>query len=185
MKNEITYFETNGENNTNDVLEIAKKRYLEGGIDVVVIASSLGKTALLAAEKFADTKVKLIIVGEVLEGEQCPSSEISNLLIDKGHKVIWGMPMGMMSKFSKNDTSSLIADAFKRVSEGFKVVCEIVFIATSLGFLKIGQKVISIAGTHNGADTAVVARAGGFDSFYEFQVHEILCKPYQRQIKGK
>jgi uncharacterized protein len=180
MKTEITYFEKGGENNTNDVLEIAKKRYQEGDIDALVIASSFGKTAQLAADIFADTKARLIIVGEVLEGEQSPSSKISDLLTEKGHKVIWGMPMGKMSKFSKNDTSSLVADAYKRVSEGFKVVCEIVLIATSLGYLKVGQKVLSIAGTHAGADTAVVARAGGFDSFYEFQVHEILCKPYQR-----
>ena len=69
--------------------------------------------------------------------------------------------MGAMSKFSKNDTISLIADVFRRVSEGFKVVCEIILIATSSGYLKPGQKVLSIAGTHTGADTAIVACAGG------------------------
>jgi len=42
------------------------------------------------------------------------------------------------------------------------------------------QKVISIAGTHSRADTAIVARAVGYDDFTVFQVHEILCKTYQR-----
>jgi uncharacterized protein len=180
MKTEITYFEKGGEPNTKDVLEIALNRYQEGDIDALVIASSFGKTAQLAANIFAGTKAQLLIVGEVIDGEQSPPIEICKLLSKSGHKVIWGLPMGKMSKFTKNDTSSLIADAYKRVSEGFKVVCEIVLIASSLGYLKVGQKVLSIAGTHNGADTAVVASAGGFDSFYEFQVHEILCKPYRR-----
>ena len=180
MKKEIIYFEKGGEKNTKDVLEIALNRYQDGDIDAIVIASSFGKTAQLAADIFTDTEANLIIVGEVIDGDQSPPVDVCELLLKKGHKVIWGLPMGRMSKFSKNDTASLIADTYKRISEGFKVVCEIVMIATSSGYLKVGQKVLSIAGTHNGADTAIVARAGGFDSFYEFQVHEILCKPYQR-----
>ena len=162
------------------MLAIALKRYQQGDIDVIVIASSFGKTANMAVDVFAGEKVSLLIVGEVLEGKQSPTPEVCKSLITKGHQVIWGLPMGTMSKFSRNDTPALIADAYKRVSEGFKVVCEIVLIATSSGYLQAGQKVLSIAGTHSGADTAVVARAAGYGDFKAFQVHEILCKPYQR-----
>ncbi len=180
MKTEITYFEKSGEDNTTDVLAIALKRYQQGDINAIVIASSFGKTAKMAVDVFASEKVPLLIVGEVLEGKQSPPAEVCETLTAKGHQVIWGVTMGTMSKFSRNDTPALIADAYKRVSEGFKVVCEIVLIATSSGYLQAGQKVLSIAGTHNGADTAVVARAAGYGDFKAFQVHEILCKPYQR-----
>ncbi|MDO9546581.1 MAG: pyruvate kinase alpha/beta domain-containing protein [Pelolinea sp.] len=180
MKSEITYFEKGGEDNTAEVIEIALARFVMGDIEAVVIASTFGKTAKLAADVFAGTNAHLIIVGEVLDGEQSPSAKVCKLLSDQGHLVIWGLPMGAMSKFCRNDAPSLIADAYKRVSEGFKVVCEIVLIATSTGYLKIGQKVLSVAGTHSGADTIIIARAGGFDTFQEFQVHEILCKPYRR-----
>ena len=88
--------------------------------------------------------------------------------------------MGAMSKFVRNDSPKLIAEGYRRVSEGFKVVCEIVLIATSSGYLQTGQKVLSIAGTNSGADTAVIVRAAGYDNFKAFEVHEILCKPYQR-----
>jgi len=160
MKTEITYFGKSGEDNTADVLAIALKRYQKGDIDAIVIASSFGKTANMAADVFADEKVPLLIVGEVLEGVQSPPSEVCKSLIAKGHRVIWGLPMGTMSKFIRNDTPNLIADAYKRVSEGFNVVCEIVLIATSSGYLQAGQKVLSIAGTHSGADTAAVTGCG-------------------------
>lgn len=180
MKKEITYFEKGGEDNTAETLKIALKRYKEGGIDAIVVASTVGKTAKKAAEVFAEEKVPLLIVGEVLEGKQSPPPDVCKSLKAKGHRVIWGLPMGAMSKFSREDTPQMVADTYKRISEGFKVVCEIVLIATSSGYLQKGQKVLSIAGTHSGADTAVVARAAGFADFKAFQVHEILCKPYQR-----
>jgi len=180
MKTEITYFEKSGENNTADVLAIALKRYQQGDIDMIVVASSFGKTAKMAAEVFAGEKVSLLIVGEVLEGKQSPPLEVCESLSTKGHRVIWGVTMGTMSKFSRNETPNLIADVYKRISEGFKVVCEIVLIATSSGYLQAGQKVLSIAGTHSCADTAIVARAAGYADFKAFQVHEILCKPYKR-----
>jgi len=180
MKTEITYFDKSGENNTADVLAIALKRYQQGDIDMIVVASSFGKTAKMAAEVFAGEKVSLLIVGEVLEGKQSPPPEVCASLSTKGHRVIWGVTMGTMSKFSQNETPNLIADVYKRISEGFKVVCEIVLIATSSGYLQASQKVLSIAGTHSGADTAIVARAAGYADFKAFQVHEILCKPYKR-----
>ena len=183
MRSEIRYFEKSGVDNTADVLDIALKRFKQGDIEVVVIASTFGKTALLAAEIFKSEDISLLIVGEVLDGKQSPPKDVCESLTDAGHKIIWGLPMGAMSKFSRNDTPKLVSDAYKRVSEGFKVVCEIVLIAASSGFLQKGQKVLSIAGTHSGADTAIVARAAGYSDFMDFQVHEILCKPYQRSKK--
>ena len=82
--------------------------------------------------------------------------------------------MGTMSEFSRNEMPNLIADVYKRISKGFKVVCEIMLVATSSGYLQVGKKVLSIAGTHSGADTAIVARTAGYADFKIFQVHEIL-----------
>jgi len=180
MKQEITYFEKGGNENTDAVMQIALKRFEEGDIDTVIVASSLGITAQKAAEKFKEVSIPLIIVGEVLDGKQSPPKEICTKLEQAGHLVIWGLPMGQMSKFTHDDNAKLVADAYKRISEGFKVVCEIVLIATNAGYIKKGSKVLSIAGTHSGADTAIVAQASGYDDFLQFQVHEILCKPYQR-----
>lgn len=180
MKSEIIYFEKPGEENTNDVLALSLKRYLTGGIDAVVVASTTGKTAEKAAKVFRKSGARLIIVGEVLEGKQSPGLEICNKLEQDGIEVIWGTTMGSMSKFTRNDIANLIADSYKRISEGFKVVCEITLMAATAGYVEKGQKILAIAGTHVGSDTAVVTTAAGFGDFKSFQVNEILCKPYSR-----
>ena len=177
---EITYFETAGPVNTERTLEIAKARFLQGGIDAVVLASSYGETARKAADLFKGCDVNLLVVGEVLDGKQSPDEPVQEYLRGLGLKVIWGTTLGGMTTFTREPAAGLVADAYRRVSEGFKVVCEITLIAGSQGWLETGQKVIAIAGTHRGSDTAVVASAASFTNFKKFEVNEILCKPYQR-----
>jgi hypothetical protein len=177
---EITYFDAGGEQNTEAALKIALTRYQQGGIDGIVLASSFGESAQKAAQIFAGSGAKLLIVGEVLDGRQSPPVEVCEKLAARGHQVLWGTPFSVMSSFTRDQTAAVIADAYRRVSEGFKVVCEIVLIATSQGYLQAGQKVLAIAGTHRGSDTVVVASAASFSDFKDFEINEILCKPYQR-----
>jgi hypothetical protein len=180
---EITYFENAGEQNTEAALKIALQRFQRGDIDQIVLASTFGASAQKAARIFAGSGASILVVGEVLDGCQSPSEEICSALKAQGHRVIWGIPMGVMSTFTRDQTAAIIADTYRRVSEGFKVVCEITLIATSLGYVRPGQKVLAIAGTHRGSDTAVVATAAPFSSFNDFEVNEILCKPYKRNKK--
>jgi hypothetical protein len=182
MRSTIIYFDEGGEGNTEEALKLASARYAEGDIDAIVIASTFGATAIKAAQVFKNSGARLLIVGEVLDGNQHPAPAICEQLEQDGHQVIWGLPMGQMSAFTKDDSANLVAKAYKRISEGFKVVCEIVLIATSAGFLRPGAKVLAIAGTHRGADTAIVAFAGSYAEFDAFQILEVLCKPYQRSV---
>ena len=177
---EITYFESGGAQNSETVIKIALARYQQGGIDAVVTASSYGESAKQAAQVFAGSGAKLLVVGEVLDGQQSPNATICAELAAQGHRVLWGTPLGAMSTFTRDQTAAVVADCYRRVSEGFKVVCEIVLIATSQGYLQTGQKVLAMAGTHRGLDTAVVASAAAFNDFKEFEINEILCKPYRR-----
>lgn len=177
---EILYFEKGGAQNSERTLKIAAERFAKGDIKAVILASSYGDTALLALERCPQIAEKLIIVGEVIEGKQCPDTETCHKLTATGCSVTWGTPMGAMSVFTKERTAARIADAYRRVSEGFKVVCEICMIATTQGYVRAGAKVLVIGGTHRGADTAIVATAAAFSDFTKFEVHEILCKPYSR-----
>jgi uncharacterized protein len=177
---EITYFDNAGSENTENVLRLALARYNKGGIDEVIIASSHGGTARLAAKVFEGTGVQLLIFGEVLDGDQSPSKDVCEELTGQGHKVIWGVHINSMSTFTGDLSARLVSETFRRISEGFKVVCEIVLIATSQGFLRTGEKVLAVAGTNRGADTAIVANAAPITQFKDFEIHEILCKPYRR-----
>ena len=177
---DITYFENAGSENTEEVIRLALERYKDGGIDEVIIASTYGETAKLAAKAFAGTGVRLLVFGEVLEEGQSPSRDVCEELETQGHQVIWGVHFNAMSAFTGGHSARLVSEAYYRISEGFKVVCEIVLVATSQGYLRAGERVLAIAGTSRGADTAIVASAAPITQFKDFEVHEILCKPYRR-----
>ncbi|MGB9777892.1 MAG: hypothetical protein ACPLW8_00665 [Candidatus Bathyarchaeales archaeon] len=62
VEKRITYFRYCGEVNTEKVLQKAKLRCEETGINKVVIASETGRSALKALTVFKGTKIKLIVV---------------------------------------------------------------------------------------------------------------------------
>jgi hypothetical protein len=45
------------------------------------------------------------------------------------------------------------------------------------GCIGIGEKVIAVAGTGSGADTALVATAAPTTRLSALRIHEIICKP--------
>jgi len=174
----ITYFKQSGAANTEEVLHLAYQRYQKGDLTRIVIASTYGDTALKATQIFDKANVRFVIVGEILPEGKRPTQEVCAQMEALGHQVIWGTHLGEMSSLLVGQPVNIISSAFYRLGQGFKVACEIVLMATSQGVVEAGEKVISIGGTHRGADTALVVSAASFGEFAKFSVHEILCKPY-------
>lgn len=54
---------------------------------------------------------------------------------------------------------------------------EIVLMVTDAGLVSSGEKVIALAGTARGSDTALVMQAASSQHLKRPRVHEILCKP--------
>ena len=46
------------------------------------------------------------------------------------------------------------------------------------GLVRTDEDVISIAGTHEGIDTAIVLKPVNVHNFFDLKVREILCKPH-------
>lgn len=61
--------------------------------------------------------------------------------------------------------------------------------ATDAGLLTGGEKVIAIAGTDRGSDTALVMQAASSQNIKRLRVNEIICKPLNPlnidELKGK
>ena len=57
MEGKIVYFDKPGPENTEEVLRIAKKRAKELGIKTIVVATTIGNTAVRASEVFKGMKV--------------------------------------------------------------------------------------------------------------------------------
>jgi hypothetical protein len=58
-----------------------------------------------------------------------------------------------------------------------KVAVETSIMALEAGFLTAGSEVIAIAGTDEGADTAIVIRPAFARQVKDLRICEILCKP--------
>jgi len=70
-----------------------------------------------------------------------------------------------------------LATILRTFGQGTKVCLEILLMAADGGLISRGEKVIAIAGTGRGADTAFLATASTSNRLKEVRIHEILCKP--------
>ena len=70
-----------------------------------------------------------------------------------------------------------MANLLRVFGQGTKVCMEIIMMACDGGCIGIGEKVIAVAGTGSGADTAVLATAAPSTKITSLRIHEIICKP--------
>lgn len=70
-----------------------------------------------------------------------------------------------------------MANLLRAFGQGTKVCIEIIMMACDGGCVDIGEKVIAVAGTGSGADTAVLATAAPSTKITSLRIHEIICKP--------
>ncbi|MFC1861207.1 pyruvate kinase alpha/beta domain-containing protein [Chloroflexota bacterium] len=185
MESRIIYFEKQGKQNTDEVLAIAKKRADELGINTILVSSTWGYTGLKAVDYFQG--MKLVIVTEAT-GNYTPdvqemSAENQEIIRSKGGIVLTtshafaGIDRAMRTKFGMYLLADVISQTLRLFGEGIKVCCEIALMAADSGLVSTNENAISIAGSHKGADAAVVLRPVNTQNFFNMQVKEILCKP--------
>ena len=191
MELKATYFDKpGGEDNTNTTLSIAKERADELGIKTIILASTVGGTAVKAVDVF--TGCKVIIVTHT-DGFREPNSqeltaENRKIIEDKGGIILTTTHAfgGVQRALSRGDgppapslaMGDVIAMTLRTFGQGMKVVLEIAAMAADAGLVRVDEDIISIGGTGRGADTAVVMQASYVHRFFESRVKEILCKPH-------
>jgi len=88
-----------------------------------------------------------------------------------------GLSRAMRNKYNMYVLGEVIADTLRIFGAGTKVACEIAMMAADAGVVRTDEDVISIAGSGQGADTAVVLRPVNTHNFFDLKVKQILCKP--------
>lgn len=179
MEEKIVYFETPGEDNTETVLALVKERAEARNIKRIVLASTRGHTARAAAKSFEGTDMKLVVIpwsfGAVKE-HPFPL-ELKAELEAKGHRVHFSTMLFHTGELYGSQTPTVMANLLRIFSQGFKVAVEILMMACDGGCVAGKEKVIVVAGTARGADTAVVATAAPSLRWTKLRIHEIICKP--------
>ena len=181
MEERITYFDTPGRENTEETLRLAAERAKARGINKIVLASTRGDTARLAADYLAGTNMKMVVVPHQYgfgEAQRFPLELVSDLE-QKGHHVHFGTMLFHTDSLYGTRTPSVMATLLRTFCQGMKVCVEIILMTVDGGCVASGEKVIAVTGTGRGADTAVVAIAAPSTRLNDLHITEIVCKPLE------
>jgi len=179
MEEKIVYFEKTGKENTASVIALIQERARARGIKKVVLASTRGDTAKAAAMSLDGKGLQLVVVPWQY-GFRDPQPFPKELVADlerKGHRVHFGTMLFHTDDLYGIKTPQVMANLLRIFGQGIKVCVEIIMMACDGGCIDSGEKVIAVAGSGAGADTAVVATASASTKMGGLRVHEIICKP--------
>ena len=179
------YFEQAGKDNTEKTLQIAREEALKRGIKYLVVASTSGNTGLEAARVLQNADIKLIVVAHSV-GLREPSQQFFNEerkkeieklggVVFAGTDALTSLAIAMRTKSGFSE-QTLVSNVLRMFGQGMKVCVEIVAMAADAGLIPIDD-VIAVAGTAQGADTAVIIAANSTNRFFDLKVREILAKP--------
>lgn len=181
-----SYFEKPGKRNTGAVLEAAGERARALGITTVLVPSVSGKTALAARESLAKN-IRVIAVTHVAGFEGPDVQEMSartrRLLESKGVPVLTaqhafgGVGRAVRNKLGTYQVDEIMAWTLRTFGQGTKVAVEIALMAADAGLVRTGEDVISLGGSGEGVDTALVVRPSNSSRFFDLKVREVVCKP--------
>lgn len=179
MEEKIVYFEKRGESNTPQVLALVKERAQARGISKVVLASTRGETAKAAASAFKGSDIQLVIVPwQFGFGDTQPfPQELVTELQANGHRVHFGTMLFHTEDLYGSKTPMIMANMLRIFGQGTKVCVEIIMMACDGGCVAPGEKIIVMAGSASGADTAIVATASPSTKLTGIRIQEIICKP--------
>jgi len=200
LKRSTILWTQSGKEHTDETLKIALDGAKERGIDTVLISTSTGYCGERAIEIFKGTEINLIFVthqyGYTQSGVQTVPSEARKKL-EKYGKIVTctdvltgGVDVGMAQQRPEKtqpNSSSLpyivpplnvvIANTLRLFAQGVKVCAEIAMMAADCGAVIQGKPVICVAGSHAGADTAMVIVPAESNRMRNLKLQEILCKP--------
>ncbi len=193
MDAKICYFDSTGKKNTERTLDLAVRRARERKISTIVVASTTGRTGVSLAEKATKKGIRTVVVtdahGFEKKGEWCIEKRYGDKLAAMGIRIVSathalsGVERSITQKFKGISRVELIAQAlYSLFGQGMKVCVEISIMAADAGAIGCGngEEIIAVAGTGEGADTAVVILPSHANSFFDLQVKEIIAMPRER-----
>lgn len=184
MEGTITYFDKVGRENTEATLSLAKKRADELGIRKILVASTVGDTAVRVVDVFEGSKV--IAVTHPAGFRDPDSQEFTEgnrkKFESKGGIILTTRPaFAGLTRHAPGTPSSefgdIVANTLRMLSQGVKVVAEITVMAADSGLVRTDEDVMVIAGSGRGADTAAVVRPANTRDLFRMRIKELLCKP--------
>jgi len=179
------YFKQTGKSNTEKTLRAAARRAGERNVETVLISSTSGDAGLKAAEIINDRNLIVVThsTGFVRRDFQQMPEDRRRELEGRGVKVLTcqhalgGVGRAVRKKLDTYQTEEIIAYTLRLFGEGTKVALEIALMAADAGLVSTQKPCISVGGTGQGVDTALLIQPAHAQDFFELKVLEIIAKP--------
>jgi uncharacterized protein len=179
------YFGETGARNTRRTLEVAARRAAELKIRAILIATTSGKTGALAAGVFRGRPI--IAVSHSAGFDRSDHQELEPRYRKRiealGGRVLTcqhafgGVGRAVRKKLGTYELEEIIAYTLRVFGQGAKVAVEIALMAADAGWIPVGAPCLSIGGSSEGADTALVLKPANAQTFFDLRVIEVLAKP--------
>lgn len=188
MKCEITYWDKPGRKNTAGTIAYAARRARQLGIRHAVIATCTGYSARMLLREAQVLSIVAVShqAGFAKPGGQEMSPKTRLYLTSRGVTVhtathfFGGFGRAIRFKFGGLEPEEVSANVLRIFGEGVKVAVEIAVMALDAGSIPYGREIVSLGGTGEGVDTAIICRPRHGKDFFDFEVREIVCKPRTR-----
>lgn len=179
------YFENPGKENTQKTLRLASQRVKELDISNILVASTSGKTGSLATQYFPGRNLVIVShsTGFLKPDFQQLLPEQKHQIEEAGAKVLTcqhalgGVGRAVRKKLGTYELEEIMAFTLRVFGQGTKVAIEIALMAADAGLISTLEPCMSIGGTEQGADTAILLIPAHAQNFFDLRVLEILAKP--------
>jgi uncharacterized protein len=198
-----SFFENPGGSNTTAVVRRVRSRLRRGDIDKLLVASESGSLALRIARVLHDVPIVCVTYApstrHVFKKPQLRKEELQLAGVRVVDSVPEPLTRGLTFRnwWAKKTVrlSGVNADLFWMTlievgGHGFRTAVGIVFMAVAAHRVHVGERVISIAGTGWGADSAIVMRASRFEDAVgpkpsrRMKIEEIVAMPKRTEWHG-
>ncbi|MGS0765191.1 pyruvate kinase alpha/beta domain-containing protein [Syntrophomonas curvata] len=177
------FWEKPGPQNTDATLQAAVKRAGELGLRHLVVASCSGSTALKLPDSGLDIVCVTHHVGFAGPGQDEMPEQNRQLLLKRGVKILTtthllaGVDRSLRKQFGGVYPAEIIAQTLRTLGQGVKVAVEIACMAKDAGLIPHGVEVVSVGGSAQGADAAIVVAPAHSNNFFSTEIREIICMP--------
>lgn len=181
----ITYFPKSGKENTEKVLNLARLKAKELDISTAIIASTTGFTAKKAVDTLKDLNIIVVthVAGYIKPDKQEFDPSIKKYVESHGARVLTaqhsfaGVNRAIRNTLGGYQVDEIIANVLRVFGQGLKVAFEISMMAADSGWVSCKEPLITIAGTHRGADFGVILIPANSYRLFDLKVIEIFCMP--------
>lgn len=172
---------------TEDVLHIANKYAVDHDISDIVIATTTGKTGVMASTLFEQNRNVVAVTHskgfkekgkQELHEENKKKMQDQNITIFTGPMIFHSWNDYYRKKKGTVTPTTMIADTLRLFGQGTKVAVEIVAMAADAGLLS-DEPVLSIAGTGYGADTILLVTPTNSKWLMDMHILDVIAKPKQ------